>query len=291
MTTKISIRFFNDTEVRAIWNKEQSKWFFSVLDIVSAIRNEKSYDKCRSYWKYLKAKLKKEHNQLVSETIQLKLRARDGKEYLSDTLDADGIIKLANEIPSNLGSKFLHWFTCDEESIDGMSKKKAYLLFESSLINEIEVGTTKGLQQIHSYLFGGLYSFAGQIRSLNISKGGFTFAAANFLPQTLKSIESMKEDNLVNIVKKYVEMNIAHPFLEGNGRSTRIWLDLILKKNLGATVDWSKINKYDYLIAMKESPKSDSKIYNLIRQALTTDINDKELFMKGIDYSYYYEEE
>jgi len=148
----------------------------------------------------------------------------------------------------------------------------------------------KGLQQIHSYLFGGLYDFAGQIRTKNISKGGFMFANALHLPQTLSGIEKMPEGTLYEIVKKYVEMNVAHPFLEGNGRSTRIWLDLILKRNLSRCVDWSKINKRDYLAAMQRSPFDDTAIQSLIKNALTDNINDREVFMKGIDYSYYYEQ-
>ncbi len=290
MSNKVSIRFFSDREVRAVWNEEQSKWFFSVLDIIGAIRKEDNYEKCRNYWKYLKAKLKKENSELVSATTQLKLTAADGKKYLSDALDSDGIIKLASEFPSKVGSEFISWFTRSDDTVDGKSKQKAYALFDSSFIDSIEVGTVKGLQQIHSYLFGGLYDFAGQIRKLNISKGGFSFAHVMYLDETLKQIENMPENNLENIVKKYVEMNVAHPFMEGNGRSTRIWLDLILKKNLGKCVDWSKINKKDYLSAMKRSVADYSDIFELIKNALTDDINDREVFMKGIDYSYYYEE-
>jgi len=287
---KISIRFFNDKEVRAVWNDENSKWYFSVLDVICVLRNESDYNKCRNYWKYLKNKLKKENSQLVSVTTQLKLTAADGKKYLSDALDSDGIILLAAEFPAKIGSEFIAWFTRSEDTIDGKSKQKAYALFESSFIDEIEVGTVKGLQQIHSYLFGGLYDFAGQIRKLNISKGGFLFAPAIHLNETLKQIENMPESDLTQIVKKYVEMNIAHPFMEGNGRSTRIWLDLILKKNLGMCVDWSRIDKRHYLEAMQKNPTDDSAIQSLIASALTDKISDGETFIKGIDYSYYYEE-
>ena len=290
MTTKTSIRFFNDKPVRAVWNEDSNTWFFSVLDIISAIRNESTYEKNRNYWKYLKAKLKKENNQLVSVTTQLKFTASDGKKYFSDALDANGIIKLAAEFPSKIGSKFIEWFTRSEDTIDGKSKQKAYALFDSSLLESIEVGMVKGLQQIHSYLFGGLYDFAGQIRKLNIAKGGFVFASAGYLQQTLAQIENMPENNFEEILKKYVEMNIAHPFMEGNGRSTRIWLDLMLKKNINKCVDWSLINKKDYLDAMKKSVVDITDIKNLIKHALTDKINDREVFMKGIDYSYYYEE-
>lgn len=227
---------------------------------------------------------------MVSITTQLKLTAADGKRYMSDSLDADGVVKLAAEFPSKIGADFISWFTRSDDTVDGKSKLKAYALFESSFIQSIEVGTVKGLQQIHSYLFGGLYDFAGKIRTVNISKGGFMFANALYLPQVLSEIEKMSEDTLENIIDKYIEMNIAHPFIEGNGRSTRIWLDLILKKNLSVCVDWSKIDKKEYLNAMQKSPTNGALIKNLIVNALTDKINDREVFVKGVDYSYYYEE-
>jgi cell filamentation protein len=287
---KISIRFFNDREVRAVWDEQNTKWWFSVLDIVAVLTDQNDYTKTRNYWKYLKAKLKKENSELVSVTTQLKLLASDGKRYITDMLDYQGIIALGKEFPSKKANRFIEWFTYSDESIDGKSKTKAYALFESSFINSIEVGTTKGLQQIHAYLFGGLYDFAGQIRQKNISKGGFQFAVSHFLGDTLKQIEAMPETTFDEIVNKYVEMNIAHPFMEGNGRSARIWLDLILKKRLAKCVDWSKISKRDYMNAMMLSPTKSSVLKKLLKNALTTKINDREMFMKGIDYSYYYEE-
>ena len=253
-TNKISIRFFNDCEVRAVWELENAKWWFSVLDIVSILNEEKDYTKNRNYWKYLKAKLKKENSEVVSLTTQLKLLAPDGKKRLTDTLDSEGIIMLAKNFPNNRAMKFLDWFLYSDNSIDGQSKKKAYTFFEGNLIKEIEVGTSNGLQQIHAYLFGGLYDFAGQIRQKNISKGGFQFATSHFLGNTLILIEGMPELTFEEIVHKYVEMNIAHPFMEGNGRSTRLWLDLILKKRLKKCIDWSKISKSDYMNAMMTSP-------------------------------------
>lgn len=287
---KISIRFFNDREVRALWDGENAKWWFSVLDIVAILTSQNNYAKTRNYWKYLKAKLKKENSQVVSATTQLKLLAPDGKRRLTDMLDYNGIIALGKEFPSKKANQFMEWFTFSDESIDGKSKAKAYALFDSSFIDNIEVGTTKGLQQIHAYLFGGLYDFAGQIRQKNISKGGFQFAVSHFLGNTLRQIEAMPETTFNEIVNKYVEMNIAHPFLEGNGRSTRIWLDLILKKRLKKCVDWSKIGKQEYLNAMMLSPTNSSVLKTLLQKALTTRINDQQIFMKGIDYSYYYEE-
>ncbi|OIP60162.1 MAG: cell filamentation protein Fic [Ignavibacteria bacterium CG2_30_36_16] len=287
---KISIRFFDDREVRAVWDEQNAKWWFSVLDIVALLTDQDDYTKTRNYWKYLKAKLKKENSQVVSATTQLKFLAPDGKKRLADMLDYTGIIALGKEFPSKKANRFIEWFTFSDESIDGKSKTKAYAMFESSFINSIEVGTTKGLQQIHAYLFGGLYGFAGQIRQKNILKDGFQFAVSRFLGDTFKQIEAMLETTFDEIVNKYVEMNIAHPFMEGNGRSTRIWLDLILKKRLKKCVDWSKISKQDYINAMMLSPTKSSVIKTLLNNALTTKINNREMFMKGIDYSYYYEE-
>ena len=289
-TNKISIRFFNDQEVRAVWDEENSKWWFSVLDIVGVLNEQSEYEKNRNYWKYLKAKLKKENSELVSAATQLKLTAADGKKYKSDVMDYNQVIELAQSFPNNKSVPFIQWFTYSDETIDGKSKTKAYALFESSLFDSIEIGTVNGLKQIHAYLFGGLYEFAGKIRTVNISKGGFKFAATEFLPQTLDGIEKMSDSTFEQIADKYIEMNIAHPFREGNGRTTRIWLDLMLKRALKRCVDWSKINKKDYLGAMAESITDSSKIKSLLQNALTDKIADREIFMKGIDYSYYYEE-
>lgn len=178
----------------------------------------------------------------------------------------------------------------ENNTLDEQSKLRAYELFDSEIINEIEIGTVKGLQQIHSFLFGGLYSFAGKIRDKNISKDNFAFANALYLNDVLNKIEKMNETSFDNIIDKYIEMNIAHPFMDGNGRTTRIWLDLMLKKNLSMVIDWSNIEKNQYLDAMKESVYSDHNIKSLLKSSLTNDIDNRELFMKGIDYSYYYEE-
>lgn len=287
---KISIRFFNDQEVRAVWDEQNAKWWFSVLDIVGILNEEIDYNKVRNYWKYLKAKLKKENNELGSATTQLKLQAPDGKNRLTDTLDSDGIIALAKQFPNNSAMKFLDWFLYSDTSIDGQSKKKAYTLFESNLIDDFEVGTTKGLQQIHAFLFGGLYDFAGQIREKSISKGGYQFVYAQHLKSTLQKIDTMPQTSFEEIILKYTEMNKAHPFMEGNGRSTRIWLDMMLKKQLKKCVDWSKIKKEHYMNAMIISTIDYTVLLQLVATALTTKINDREMYMKGIDYSYYYEE-
>ena len=253
--------------------------------------DRKSAAKNRNYWKYLKTKLKREQNELVSATNQLKILAADGKRYNTDVLDSEGVIRLAKEFPNTRAGKFLDWFTYSDTSIDGQSKKKAYTLFESGVIDSIEEGTFRGLQQIHAYIFGGLYDFAGKMRTVNIAKGGFQFAMAHYLPATLETIERMPENTFDEIVDKYVEMNVAHPFREGNGRSTRIWFDLMLKKHLGQCIDWSSVNKKAYWEAMTASVADSMAIRDLLRPALTDQINDREMFMKGIDYSYYYEED
>jgi len=284
------VKLFESQLIRSEWDAEAEKWWFSVLDVVAVLTDQPDYKKVRNYWKWLKNKLIAEGSQLVSATNQLKLLASDGKKYKSDVLDYEGILALGKTFPGTKANRFIEWFTYSEESIDGKSKSKAYALFDSSFIDHIEVGTTNGLQQIHAYLFGGLYDFAGQIREKNISKGGFAFAAALYLRDTLKTIDAMPENNFDEIVAKYVELNVAHPFMEGNGRSARVWLDLILKKRLQKCVDWSKIGKYEYMQAMVESPVNATKLYQLLSNALTADIHSRELFMKGIDYSYYYEE-
>ena len=290
MSQKISIRFYKDRKVRAVWSEEQNKWFFSVLDIIGAINEQDDYQKNRNYWKYLKAKLRKEQSEVVSATTQLKLMAADGKRYLSDAIDQVGVELLAKSIHNSKAMEFLDWFTFSDNSIDGQSRKKAYTFWESNVIADEEIGTVKALQKIHAYIFGGLYDFAGQIRTKTIWKDGTLFCRAEYLKHSLEQIEQMPETTFDEIVDKYVEMNIAHPFMEGNGRSTRIWLDLIFKKNLKQCVDWSKIDKKAYLKAMHASTTDAKYIKTLLRNALTDQIADREIFMKGIDYSYYYEQ-
>ena len=174
----------------------------------------------------------------------------------------------------------------EEERI---TKLKALELFDTNIINEFEIGTIKGLCDIHKFLFEDIYSFAGKIREVNLAKGNFRFASSIYLKEILSSIDLMPEETFEEIIKKYIEMNIAHPFREGNGRSTRIWLDMILKNRIGMVIDWSKVDKEEYLLAMERSPIKDTEIMFLLKNALTDKINDREVYMKGIDTSYKYE--
>ena len=175
----------------------------------------------------------------------------------------------------------------EEERI---SKKKAVEMFESGRLAELEAGTTASLMEIHKALFGDVYAFAGKLRTVNIAKGNFRFAPLIYLEAALANIDKMPQSTFDEIIEKYVEMNIAHPFREGNGRATRIWLDCILRKELGKVIDWSQVDKEDYLLAMERSPIKDIEIKHILKVALTDKINDREVFMKGIDHSYYYED-
>ena len=309
---KKSIRFFNDREVRAVWDEENNCWWFSASDIVRAINDEPDYTKAGNYWRWLKRKLKQEGIEPVSTTHSFKFEAPDGKMRIADVFDSEGVTLLAKHYPNNRANEFLDWFTYSDNTLDGQSRKKAYQLYESGLLKSLEPGSIQCLQQIHAYLFGGLYDFAGQIRTKNISKGGFTFANCMHFPATLQTIERMPETTFDEIMDKYVEMkiranehhvnsftngrvqpnlcNVAHPFMEGNGRSIRIWLDLMLKRSLKRCVDWSQIDKNEYLTAMRESVSDSSHIKSLVLSALTTKIDDREMFMKCIDYSYCYEQ-
>ena len=189
-------------------------------------------------------------------------------------------------LENKLGIKSSVELANEEEKI---SKKKALQLFELGLLDKMQAGTFDSLSAIHKYLFDEIYDFAGQIRNVNIAKGNFRFAPLMYLNAAIENIEKMPQSNFDEIIAKYIEMNIAHPFREGNGRSTRIWLDLILKTELGKVVDWSKVDKEDYLLAMERSPIKDVEIKVLLKNALTNKINDRDVYMKGIDASYSYE--
>ena len=203
---KISIRFYKDNQVRAIWDEEKSKWWFVAVDIIAAITESPNP---RKYWSVLKTRLKKAGNELTTRCSQLKVMAADGKKYATDCFLQDDIMELAKAIPSKSTQNFLEWFTYSDNTIDGQSRKKAYTLWESNLLADKDVGSVKALQQIHAYLFGGLYDFAGKIRSKTIAKGNTLFCLAEYLHQNLKNIEQMPETTFDEIVDKYVEMNVA----------------------------------------------------------------------------------
>lgn len=278
-----SIRFFEGIPVRAIWDEDSAGWWFCAVDITEALTKSTNP---RSYWNALKRR----KSELSTICRQLKLRAKDGKNYMTDVVDGSGLNTVIALIPGKKGEVFARWMKDLETSLDEKSKQKAYELFDTGFIQQIEVGTIKGLQQIHSYIFGGLYDFTGSIRAVNIAKGGSAFTPAMFLHENLSRIEQMSENTFEEIIAKYVEMNIAHPFMEGNGRSTRIWLDMMLKKNLAVCVDWSLIDKKDYLYAMQLSVTNTEYLCQLLKPALTGHVNDRSIVIKGIDYSYYYEE-
>lgn len=285
---KTSIRFFNSKEVRAVWDDATGKWWFCAVDVAAVLSGSVEP---RNYWYVLKNRLKKSAAELLTKCKGFALVAPDGKRHMTDCFDSDGIVALAKRFPGTKASAFLDWFLYSDNTIDGKSRQKAYELFGSGLLDSLEPGSVKCLRQIHGYIFGGLYDFAGQIRTKNISKGGFTFANCLHFPATLATIEAMPETTFEEIVDKYVEMNVAHPFMEGNGRATRIWLDLMLKRSVRRCVDWSQVDKNAYLDAMRRSVTDSSPLKDLLRPALTTKIADRETFMKGIDYSYYYEQE
>ena len=281
---KHSIRYFNNKPVRAVWDNDNSLWWYSAVDFIEILIEPNS---SRRYWNNVKVR----NPELSSFCGQLKLYADDGKKYLSDVINEEGVRLLLTIIPSKYKKAIQGWIKGLLDPIDEQSKKKAYDFYKTELVEKEEIGKTIALQKIHAYLFEGLYPFAGKIRTKTISKGGFVFANGDFLPQVLKDIDKMPDNTFEEILDKYIEMNIAHPFMEGNGRSTRIWLDLLLKDRLSKCIDWSRIEKKNYLDAMIVSPVDSKPIYQLLFNALTDDINNRELFLKGIDYSYYYEEE
>jgi cell filamentation protein len=279
---KHSTRYFKKQPVRAIWEKDQVQWWYSAVDLTKILLDSKEP---RKYWNLFKVR----NPELSSFCRQLKLYAADGKKYVSDVINEAGIKLFMTLISTKHKKDLMDWLNGMMDPLDEQSKQKAYELYNTNLIQIEEVGKVISLQKIHGYLFEGLYPFAGKIRTKNISKDGFVFANSEFLHKILNTIDDMPEKTFDNIVRKYVEMNIAHPFMEGNGRATRIWLDLILKKQLKQCVDWSKIEKKKYFEAMIKSPVDSLMIRNLLYGALTNDLHNRELFLKGIDTSYYYE--
>lgn len=280
---KQSTRYFLNKQVRAVWDSEKSEWWYSAIDVISVITNSSNP---RIYWNALKRR----HSELTKYCRQLKLYADDGKKYLSDVINENGIKQLAFVIHSKDNEAFQKWIQGNLDHLEEQSKKKAYDFYQTNLIENEDIGKTIALQKIHAYLFEGLYPFAGKIRTMTISKGGFTFANGDYLPDILIDIDKMPDNSLDEIIDKYIEMNIAHPFMDGNGRATRIWLDMLFINRLSKCIDWSKIEKKQYLDAMTHSPIDSKPIHELLKAAMVGNTKDRELFLKGIDCSYYYEE-
>ncbi|HPY38541.1 MAG TPA: Fic family protein [Bacilli bacterium] len=280
---KHPIRYFNNQINRVVWDKEKSMWWYSAVDFISVLTDPNSP---RRYWNNVKAR----NPELSMFCGQLKLYAEDNKKYLMDVINESGVRLLIAIIPSKYKKEIQGWMKGMLDPIDEQSKKKAYDFFKTNLIENAEIGKTVALQKIHGYLFEGLYPYAGQIRKKTISKGGLALANGDLLAQILNDIDKMPDSSFDEIVHKYVEMNIAHPFMEGNGRATRIWIDMLLVDRIGKCVDWSAIEKNDYLSAMRESPIDSTHLHDLLNNALTSNVDNMELFLKGIDCSYYYEE-
>jgi len=281
MKIDVSYIYINSYKVKAVWYK--NKWYYSALDIVKALINPSC---AKTYW----SKVKDRFKELKPYLVQLSLLSKDNKHHLTWFIAIKGINLLAYIIPIKQRKGMKDLVNNLYKSKDEQSKFKAYSLWNSGIYKNIECGTIKGLQQIHGYIFGGIYDFAGQIRNKNISKDGFLFSLCQHFIDILPNIDNMPQSTFDQIIEKYICMNIAHPFMEGNGRATRIWLDLILKKQLKKCIDWSKISKVDYFKAMIASHDNNKILSKLLKSALTDKINDREVYMKGIDTSYYYEE-
>lgn len=283
MAEKTSIRYFNNKKVRARYNKELNIWYFAATDIVNSLIETTNP---RKYWNTFKSR----HNELKTIVKEIKFMADDGKSYITDSLDSEGVKKLLSLLRVKDSDYYYKWIKGLDNPIDEISRLRAYELYENNLLDSLDEGKTSSLIKIHKYLFEGLYPFAGIIRDKNIKKGNFAFANAMYLNEILNKIDLMTENTFDEIIDKYIETNIAHPFMEGNGRTTRIWLDLILKKRLNKCIDWSIIDKKDYLSRMEKSVLDDKPIKELLNNALIDYTNNRESFIKGIDYSYYYEE-
>lgn len=288
MASKISIRFFENFEIRAAWYSEKEYWVFSVVDIVGILSDSTNPN---NYWKVMKSRLSKSHPEIIEKCHKIKLRSKDDKYRITDALQQEHIVDIASRIPGEKSIRFIKWFISHSDSIDSLSKIRAYNLFESGILESLIPGSAEALIKIHSYLFAGLYTFAGKLRTKNISKQGFMFANWEHLEKIMKDVEMMEQTTFDEIVDKYVEMNITHPFMEGNGRATRIWLDNILSAELKSCIDWSKVDKKEYFKGMIESSGDSTYIKKILKNALTSDIKNRETFTRGIDYSYYYEED
>ncbi len=277
-----SLRFFEDVKVRGIWNEEDSKWWFYAVDIVEALTK---CEKPRVRW----GQLKRTVPAITHHCKPIKIK-ENGKTLTTELINPSGVNGLMVLLATPYREDFVYWFSNIDRSLSELSKQQAYELFESGAVWNYEVGTAAGLKLIHAYLFGGLLDDAGEIRTEDLVKGGYLFAMHENLKKLLIQNDKMPERTFEEIAAKYVRMNLIHPFKQGNGRSMRIWLDLMLKKNLGQCVDWSRVDKRAYLAAMKKSSSDPEDAYALLKEALTDKFEDPEFFLRGIDYSYYFDE-
>jgi len=283
MKIKTLFREYNNIPIQLFWDQNHNKWWYSASDIIKVLVDSKNP---RIYWHTFK-----DRNPKLNKYVkQFKILTTDNKNRLVDTISQEGINELLYLLPSKNNKSLIDWLKGLATPSEKQSKERAYSLWYGNIIDINSAGTVKCLLQIHAYIFDGIYDYAGKLRNVNMSKGGFEFANCMHFHTILPNIEKMPQSTLEEIVHKYIEMNIAHPFREGNGRATRIWLDLILKKELKLCIDWSKISKKDYFAVMVASPYNPKPLLNAIKSALTDKINDREIFMKGIDTSYYYEE-
>lgn len=282
MSSITPIKILNGKKVRIVWSESSSTFLYSATDLVLAFTSSKNP---RIYWNAIKRR----HPEIKRYCFLAKLRAADNKLYNSDLLNYEGINELVF-ILKHPNRKFLiSWLKGENGSIDEQAIKRAQDLYDINILNTDEIGTFLGLRKIHAYLFDGLYPNVGKVRNKNVPKGNIEFANYTFLKQILIHIDNMSSGNFNEIVEKYVEMNIAHPFLDGCEQSMRLWLDMILKIKLGKCINWAKIRKEDYLEAMAESPYNDSQIKNVFKRGLSNKILDKNLFQISLNSSFFYE--
>lgn len=281
MKAKTLIRYFDETPIRCRWEKNKNEWFYAVMDVIETLVKP-AYP--RKYWNTFKHR----RPELLKKIKEMKLTSSDDKKYSTDVVGGEGVDYLLSYLSCSKKEEFSRWAKSLTNPLDEESRIKAYSLFDNGLLDEAEVGTFAGLQKIHAYLFDELYPYAGKLREENLPKGDKKLVDYKKLPETLKKIDEMPEGTLDEIIEKYIQMNEAHPFFDGNGVAMRIWLNQIFKKELNKIIDWSRIDKQDYLKAMQE--KDVAELDNLFFFAFAYGTDSKEVFIRGIDYSYYFEE-
>lgn len=282
MKASCPVKILNGKTVRIVWSEPASTFLYSATDLVLAFANSKNP---RIYWNAIKRR----HPEIRKYCSQAKLLAADEKQYKSDVLTCDGINELVLILKHPNRRYLIDWIRGSNEPVNEQAKKRAYDLFGTNILKTDEIGTFIGLRKIHAYLFDGLYKNVGRVRTKNVVKNGVEYANYTFLKQILTHIDSMSSNTFDEIVEKYVEMNIAYPFLDGCEQSMRIWLDQMLKNKLEKCINWAKVKREDYLEAMKESPYNDSQIKKVLKRAISIKILDKNVYQTGLDSSFFYE--